>query len=504
MPAARHLLNALLLVSLAACAPQGASGGAPSPNPPGPTPPTSSPVPPTPPPTATPSPPPAPTPPSPTPPPPSPPPTSTPVPPSPPPVTPEPAPTPAPSPTPTPPSTGGPNSLLSVPPSMRAAPFNVERRLNIPTGFSIAVYARVPGARFLLALPDGGLLVSQPGAGQVTLLRPGAAGADPSASVFASGLASPHDLVLSGGFLYLAEETRVSRVAYTPGMTSAGSLTPIVTGLPGGGNHKLKNIAVAGDDLYVSIASASNADPADLAQNPKRGAIYRYSASTPNQPATSGTLYAQGIRNAEGLAFAPGSSDLWVVVNNRDNVAYPFHQDFDGDGSDDYGKVMQAYVDNHPPEEVIRVRAGGNYGWPFCNPNPDAGLRNMPFDRDVQNNADGSKLDCAAADRVTQGIEAHAAPLGATFWSGAQVPAAFKDALVVGLHGSWNRSTISGNRFIFFPYAGGSLGAEQDLVSGFLTPGRWGRPVDAAVAGDGGLYLSDDLAGAVYKLTPGR
>ncbi len=507
MPGARHILTALLLVSLVACSADGdqhQGGAAPSPTPPtsnpAPTPsPLPDPVPPSPPPVASPTPTPVPTP--------------TPPAPAPTPTPPAPTPNPAPTPTPAPPRTDLLNSVVAVPGSMKAAPFDVERRLNIPSGFSVAVFARVPGARFLLTLPNGDLLVSQPGAGKITLLRP-RAGQDPQVSTFVAGLASPHDMVLAGGYLYVSEKNRVSRAAYTDGATTAGPLQPLVVGLPdsslselkGAYGHELKNFAVSGDQLFVSIASATNEDPADQTATPKRGAIYVFRASASNQAATSGRLFAQGIRNAEGLAFAPGTSDLWVVVNNRDNIPYPDHKDFDGDGSDDYGRVLPGYVDNHPPEEFIKVQSGANYGWPYCNPNPDAGMSDMPYVADTARNPNDSKLDCSTLTKVTRGLQAHAAPLGLTFWAGDQVPAAFRGGAVVGLHGSWNRTSFSGHKFVFFPLSGGALGAEQDLVTGFVTNAaakqRWGRPVDAAVAPDGGLYLSDDQAGAVYTLTP--
>lgn len=408
---------------------------------------------------------------------------------------------------------------VSVPANMRAAPFDQPRALKVPRGSRIAVVARVSGARFLLTLPGGDLLVSQPSQGKVLRLQGGAAPNDPkSQTVLLSGLKNPHDLVLSTQngvtYLYLSEANRVSRYPLRDGLPDAGARQIVVDGLPdaslpelkGQYSHALKNIALDGSNLYISIASATNADPADLAASPKRGAVYVYSANTLNQTATSGRLYAQGIRNAEGLAIAPGTGDLWVAVNNRDNVAYPYHNDFDGDGSDDYGKVLQDFVDNYPPEELIRVRDGGNYGWPFCNPNRAGGWLNMPFDRDVQTNAQGSRLDCAQADRVTVGMPAHAAPLGLTFWTGAGLPARYAGGAVVGQHGSWNRSSFSGHAFVLFPKTSGGLGASVDLVTGFVTDPvqkqRWGRPVDAAVAPDGGLYLSDDYSGTVYHLTP--
>src|SRR5688572_5828735 len=108
---------------------------------------------------------------------------------------------------------------VTVPPSMTSAPFNVPRQLTVPTGFQIAVYARVTGARFMAVTPDGNLLVSRPGNGVIVLVRPNPNG-DPLVSNFATGLSRPHDLVFTTigatTYLYVSEKNRVARYTYTP------------------------------------------------------------------------------------------------------------------------------------------------------------------------------------------------------------------------------------------------------------------------------------------------
>jgi glucose/arabinose dehydrogenase len=399
---------------------------------------------------------------------------------------------------------------VQVPASMRTAPFDVTRTLTVPPDFTVAVYARVPGARFLAVTPDGNLLVSHPAGGRVRLIRPNPGG-DPLISDFATGLRRPHDIVfhdLNGvTYLYVAETNQIDRYLYTPGDLTAQQRQVVVTGLPdasspglgGSYGHELKNIALdANHKLYVSIASTCNACTSDTQSNPVRASIYQYNAD-----GTGGRLFARGLRNAEGLALLNGS--LWVAVNNRDNIAYPFHNDWTGDGTDDYGKVMQSYVDNHPPDEFTSVRDGGNYGWPFCNPNPDtpAGYDLMPFDRDVQFNASGSALDCNTADRIVQGIQAHSAPLGFSFLNGTAFPSAYQSGAALAYHGSWNRTQKTGYKVAHFPFdmTTQQAGDQIDLVTGWATSSSsWGRPVDVAVDGQGTLLISDDQAGAIYKL----
>ncbi|WP_019141332.1 PQQ-dependent sugar dehydrogenase [Noviherbaspirillum massiliense] len=407
---------------------------------------------------------------------------------------------------------GSPKSVpVTVPADMKAKPFNVPRSLKIPQGASIRVFARVPGARFMALAPNGDLLVSNPGAGTVTLLRPGDKGT-PQRHTFASGLDHPHDIVFhvlgDTTYVYTAESNRIVRAPYQPGQTRIGKLQVVVDHLPdssspglkGSYGHQLKNIALRGNKLYLSIASSCNACLSDTESDPIRNAIYEYDANGGNR-----RLFARGLRNAEGLAFKPGTDELWAVVNNRDNIAYPFHKDWDGDGSDDYGKVMQSYVDGHPPDLLVKVKDGGNYGWPFCNSNPDKGVDHMPYDRDVQFNADGNRLDCDKIDRATKGIEPHSAPLGLSFLQDSGLPAPYRNALATALHGCWNCSKLNGHKVVLYPFKGdGSLGAAVDLVSGWVTDEknreRWGRPVDVIPDGKGGLYISDDYSGTIYLL----
>ena len=138
--------------------------------------------------------------------------------------------------------------------------------------------------------------------------------------------------------------------------------------------------------------------------NPQRAAILRI-------PPGGGApeAFARGVRNGTGLAVAPDGR-VWTAVNNRDNIQYPYHQPYGGDG-DAFGQVIPQYVNDHPPEELAALTPGRDLGWPFCNPEPDTqpGVAGTPleqadlgFTRDVETNADGSKLDCStlAADRA--------------------------------------------------------------------------------------------------------
>ena len=403
---------------------------------------------------------------------------------------------------------------VEVPASMQAAPFNVGRSLTVPPEFKISVYTRIAGARFMAITPDGNLLVSVPNSGRIFLVRRNASG-DPTISTFVSGLRRPHDMVFatfgSNTYLYVAESHQINRYLYRTGDTIASSRQIIITGLPdasspelgGSYGHQLKNIAIGPDgSLYVSIASATNASITDAISNPVRCAIYRY-----NSDGTGGRLFARGLRNAEGLAFAPGTANLWVTVNQRDQIRYPFHSDFDGDGLVDFGKRLPTYLDDHPPDAFTHVVDGANYGWPYANSSPDTsyGLTNMPFDPDYETNRDWTQFPHTTFTRISKGIQAHSAPLGLSFLQASAVPAEYKNGAVIALHGSWNRTLRTGFKVIYFPWlSSGTPGTQMDLVRGWLdsaTQTFWGRPVDVIPDQAGDLLISDDYSGTIYRLS---
>lgn len=410
------------------------------------------------------------------------------------------------------------SSMVSQPlevPAALAGEAPSGKTLTVPAGFGIRVWAKLDGARFMALAPNGDVLVSIPGAGKIVLLRE-RANAVPQAFDFATGLRKPHDMVfrtIAGNtWLYVAESHRVSRMAYQSGQTAIGTLNTVVGNLPdsstpglaGAYGHELKNIAIGPDDaLYVSIASSCNACAEDAAADPVRGAIYRYDADGGNV-----RLFARGLRNAEGLDFLPGSNTLWVAVNNRDEIKVPIDQDVNGDGQGDLGKVLQGYVDLNPPEPFTAVEDGANYGWPFCNGVPNAGMSDILLLPDFDLNRSGQVFDCSTARRASRGLPAHAAPLGFSFLQASAVPASVRNGAAIALHGCWNCSRLqAGYKVVFVPFdAAGNAGAETDLVTGFVvnadTREVWGRPVDVIADAKGNLLISDDFAGLVYQLYP--
>ena len=403
---------------------------------------------------------------------------------------------------------------LTVPAGQGTGSFSVPRSLSVPAGWTAEVWARVPDARMEAWSPDGDLLVSEPARGQVVELVPGAdAQAVPTPRTVVSGLTQPQGLAFArlGGHwvLYVGQSDQIDRYDWGGG-TVAGSPTVVAGDLPdldpsGDDVHRQKDVAVAPDGtVYFNVGSSSNADPGDRTMTPPRAVIMSV-----DPDGSDLHVVETGVRNGEGLAVAPDGT-VWTAVNNRDNITYPFHGGYDGI-SDAFGQVIQAYVNNHPPDEVVAVTPGRDLGWPYCNPDPDQATpvgsdADVPFTADAVTNPGGTALHCATLAPVQVALAAHSAPLGLDFLEASKLPAPWTSGAVVAVHGSWNRQPPQAPAVLWMAWdaRAKTLLPAITLVAGFQEPdgSRWGRPVDAVPGPDGSLYVSDDDAGAVYRLTP--
>jgi glucose/arabinose dehydrogenase len=402
---------------------------------------------------------------------------------------------------------------VSVPAANRQGSFQGPQTMTLPRGWKAEAWALVPGARLEAWTPEGNLLVSVPDSGKIVELYPRANhSAPPAQRTVISGIENPQGMAFDrvGGreVLYVAGSAEVDRFVWSHGQATSRSV--FAGGLPDGGAHPLKNVVVGRDHtVYFDIGSSSNASPEARSSTPRASVLaYRPSGRRIR-------VFATGIRNGDGLSFAPDGT-LWTAVNMRDDIAYPFHRAY-GSTADAYGKVMTPYVADHPPDEIARLTPGRNLGWPYCDPDPDvhpgvAGTAmdygNPPFDNDAQTNAGGGALDCAKLPHINRGIPAHSAPLGFHFLQGSKLPAPWRNGAVVGVHGSWDRTPPRAPAVLWMPWESGArtLGPARTLVGGFQHSdgSRWGRAVDAVPGPDGALYISDDAAGAIYRIVPAR
>ncbi|MFP5021704.1 PQQ-dependent sugar dehydrogenase [Pseudonocardia phyllosphaerae] len=398
---------------------------------------------------------------------------------------------------------------VGVPGGLGAAPLDTPRQALVPQGWTMRVFARIPNARMAVWAPDGTLLVSVPDDGAVYRLSADGTRRD----VLLQGLNQPHGLTFAGSTLYVAESSRVVAHDYAGGRLGAARV--VVDGLPdarspdlkGAYAHALKSVAVGPDGaVYVSVGSTGNITAEDLDARPPRASILRVPpGGGPAEP------YAVGVRNGTGLAVAPDGA-VWTAVNGRDNVPYPYDRPYGDSAGSAYGKVIDSYVTAHPAEALARLTPGRNLGWPYCNPEPDVRpgepgspqrFSDLPLIPDAGTNQGGRRLDCAALPRIEQAFGAHSAPLGLSFTRGA-LPEPWADGALAGVHGSWNATPPRAPEVSFFGWSGGTLGPQRTLVGGFQDDAgdRWGRPVAAVTGPDGAVYITDDDAGAVYRLAP--
>jgi len=407
---------------------------------------------------------------------------------------------------------------LSIPPANAGGSISRDQTVILPRGWHAEVWARVTGARLEAWTPGGQLLVSSPSSGAVYELTPGAQpDQPPTKRPLVSDLNAPQGLAfddLDGHeVLYVAEANEIDRYQWLDGRV--GARTVVVHDLPdtgpaGADVHTLKNVVIGRHHtIYVDIGSASNASPPGQT-SPPRASVVAY-----NPNGSLRRIIATGVRNGDGLSFAPDGS-LWTAINERDQIAYPFHHAYGGQG-DAYGQVIQEYVNDHPPDELARLTPGRNVGWPYCNPDPDvhpgqAGTAmaygNLRFDDDQQTNPGGNRLNCATLRPIDRGIPAHSAPLGFHFLEGSSLPRPWSGGAVVGVHGSWDRMPPRAPGILWLPWEASrhTLGPAITLVGGFqlADASRWGRTVDAVPGPDGALYVSDDTAGAIYRIVPAK
>jgi glucose/arabinose dehydrogenase len=343
----------------------------------------------------------------------------------------------------------------------------VKQRYQLPPGFSVSLYASdTPRARFLHMTPMGDLLVSRPHMGDILLLQRDADsdGLPDAQRVLVDNLKRPLGLDVHAGWLYIAESHRIIRLPFDDASaTITGEREVLVDGLTDNGNHWSKTLRVGPDErLYLAQGSTCNVCEEE---DPRRATMMRFQLD-----GSSGAIIADGLRNSVGFDWAPWNNALYATDNGRDLLG-----------------------DDFPPCELNRIEAGSFYGWPYFNganiPDPDMGEQ-LP-------------ADSPPPTEPEHGFRAHNAPLGIRFLDGSGLPPEFQRSALVALHGSWNRSEPDGYKVVSLHWTDGGI-EERDFLTGFNLDGDIsGRPVDVVQGPDGAFYVSDDYAGAIYKITYG-
>jgi glucose/arabinose dehydrogenase len=310
-----------------------------------------------------------------------------------------------------------------------------------------------------------------PSANRITLLRDADGdGVAEIKSAFLTGLFSPFGMSLVGNALYVADADKLLRFPYETGQIQITASGTKVVDLPGGplNHHWTKNVIASNDGqfLYVTVGSNSNIGENGMDAEQGRAAIWQVNPATGQH-----RIFASGLRNPNGLAWAPDGR-LWTTVNERDEI-----------GSD------------LVPDYMTSVQDGGFYGWPYSYYGQTVDERVKPPRPDL----------VAKAIKPDYALGAHTASLGLTFSAVNALTPAYRSGAFIGQHGSWNRNPKSGYQVIYVPFNGATpAGPPQTVLTGFLTPDgkqAQGRPVGVAINPSGDLLVADDVGDTVWRVS---
>jgi glucose/arabinose dehydrogenase len=339
----------------------------------------------------------------------------------------------------------------------------------LPPGFSINEFAGgLSDPRWMTVDANGDVFLALPRLGQVLLLRDkNGDGKAELKTVFAAGFQRPHGLAIHEGYLYVAGTDGLWRMKL--GGDRATTKPEMVTkpdAFGAGVHHWTRNVVFSPDGkrFFIAIGSVDN-----IGEDPLPHATVQSFAADGSDQKT----FAAGLRNPVGIAFYPGTNDLYTVVNERDGL---------GDGL--------------VPDYLTRLQEGGFYGWPYAY----IGHHVQP---------DFPSRPEMVAKTLTPDLlfQSHSAPLGLVFYGGKMFPPEYQGDAIVALHGSWNSSEPTGYKVVRVPFKDGRpQGYYENFLTGFWLEGQspaqvWGRPAGLAVAADGSLLIADDAGGVVWRVS---
>lgn len=288
-------------------------------------------------------------------------------------------------------------------------------------------------------------------------------------STFLTGLNQPYGAAFIGNSFYVANTDGVWMYPYTNGDTEIKGTGKKILELPAGGynNHWTRNLIVnaAQTKIYVTVGSGSNVAERGLPNEIRRANILEF-----NPDGTGEKIYGSGLRNPVGMAWAPGTNELWTAVNERDGLG-----------------------DDLVPDYITSVKEGAFYGWPFSyfGQNEDPRLKGQ------------NPALVAQAIVPDIAVGSHTASLGLAFYTAKKFPTKFQGGAFIGQHGSWNRSELVGYKVAFIPFKNGKpTGKLEDFLTGFVKNEKevYGKPVGVAVAQDGALLVADDVSGIIWRV----
>jgi glucose/arabinose dehydrogenase len=353
--------------------------------------------------------------------------------------------------------------LRGVPPPPFPAPPDKlpTPQLKLPKGFKIEVYASgIANARSLRFGDKGTVFVSTRQFDKVYAIvgRNGKR----EAKVIASGLDRPNGIAFHNGTLYIGEGTRISKLEKIEDhLDNPSQPVVIYDDLPNHQSHGLKFIAIGPDNkLYMNVGA-----PCNICIPPEENAQIRRI----NLDGSGAEVFVRGVRNSVGFDWHPVTKEFYFTDNGRDWLS-----------------------EDLPEDELNRVtKVGQHFGFPYCH-------QGTFTDREV-----GWGRSCDEFVKPAALLGPHSASLGMRFYTGRMFPAEYHNAIFIARHGSWNRTKkIGGDVVVAKLNKDGTVKSITPFLTGFLQNNEYiGRPVDVQVMKDGSLLVSDDYAGAVYRVT---
>jgi glucose/arabinose dehydrogenase len=283
---------------------------------------------------------------------------------------------------------------------------------------------------------------------------------------FLEGLNQPFGMALLGETFYVGNTDGLFAFPFPAGARGVAGPGRRLTTYKSSG-HWTRSLLASPDGrkIYVGVGSLTNIADDGMAVEEGRAAIHEYDVAS-----GASRIFAGGLRNPVGLAFEPTTGALWTVVNERDGLG-----------------------DETPPDYLTSVRDGGFYGWPYCY-----------WGKTIDDRVTQDAAAVASAITPDYALGGHTASLGLCWLPAGTLPG-FPDGMVIGQHGSWNRSKLSGYRVVFVPFVGGRPSSPpRDILTGFLAPDErasYGRPVGVTIGPDKSLLVADDVGDVIWRVT---
>ena len=326
----------------------------------------------------------------------------------------------------------------------------------IRTAFDYAIYSTMKRAAAVGQSPN-----------RITLLRDcDGDGAAEERHVFKDGLNQPFGMAMLDDTFYIGNTDALVSLPYAEGANSlTGTPQHLAPFKPNG--HWTRSILASpdGTKLYIGVGSDTNIADNGMEAEEGRACIWEYDRAT-----GAARIFASGLRNPVGMAWEPTTGTLWTVVNERDGLG-----------------------DETPPDYLTQVVDGEFYGWPYCY-----------WGQTVDDRVPQDPAMVASARRPDYALGGHTASLGLCWMPAGTLPG-YGEGMLIGQHGSWNRSNLSGYKLIHVPFKDGKpSGRPNDILTGFLWPDEkysYGRPVGVAIGPDGSVLMADDVGDVIWRVT---